>query len=469
MHRDVVILGAGGAGLATAARACELGLSVAVLEHADHIGGTTSLAVGSIAAAASHPDSPDLHAWDIAGLTSDEGLGHTELLGIYVRSVPATLAWLRSLGVHFLGPVHDDGSSIPRLYNALPHSGIYVNVLAQRVKRVDGYIQTGFTATHLIHEDGRVVGVAGRRRDEQEVVYWARRAIVMATGDFSGNDLLKLQHLGTAYPPVNRDNDGSGLELALGVGGVMARSPGRAGWPPELRFVAPTGRSILRRVPPSRTMSRILSSCGERAPRRAFGKVVSALSTTYLAPSPTVQEHGAVLLNGKGMRVAWVSGFDNGLEPGENYALVFDRSATQAFKTPGVFVSTAPGIAYASLSDYCRFRKDLWHHCATVEEVAGRIWAPAERVVDALAGRSGPFVLLGPARAVQILTDGGLDVDESLRVVTDQGVPVPGLYAAGAAGQSSLVLPGHGNHLGWALTSGRLVAEYIHRHEGGNR
>ncbi|WP_256840575.1 FAD-dependent oxidoreductase [Ornithinimicrobium faecis] len=466
---DVVVLGGGGAGLATAARAAELGLSVTVLERADRIGGTTGQAVGSIAAAAGGPpDSPDLHARDIIALSSEGTAGHDVLLHAYVRAAPATLAWLRSLGIEFLDPVHDDGSSARRLYNALPHAAIYVRTLEQRLRSLGGQVHTGFTASRLLREGDRVVGVVGHARDGQEIVHRARCAVVLATGDFSGNDDLKQQHLGMAYPPINPHNDGSGFALATDVGGVT-RSPGQAGWAPELRFVAPSGSSLLRRVPPSRGMSRMLGHLADRAPRRVFGAAVSALSTTYLAPSPSVQDRGAVLLSGGGNPVSWVSGFDNGLVPGESYAVVFDRDATRAFEEPDAFVSTAPGIAYATLADYRRFRRDLWHACATTEDVAARLWARVDRVAEALTGRSGPFVVLGPARAVQILTDGGLEVDESLRVLTDQGAPVPGLYAAGAAGQSSMVLPGHGNHLGWALTSGRLAAEHLRRHEGDRR
>lgn len=462
---DVVVLGAGGAGLAAAARAGEIGLSATVLEQADQIGGTTSRAVGSIAAAVGPTDSPGLHLRDIAALTTVSA-AEEALLRTYTRAAPATLAWLRSLGVQFLDPVHDEGSSASRLHNALPHAGVYVHALARRHRRCGGITHTGFTPCHFLRQEGRVVGVVGRASDGQQTTYRARHAVVIATGDFSGNEDLKQQHLGISYPAVNPRNDGSGFRLVVDAGGVT-RSPGRAGWPPELRFVAPEGRSMLRRIPPTRTMSRALGHLATHAPRGLFGVAVSALSTTYLAPTPTVQDHGAVLLSSHGAKVYWKSGFDNGLTPGEDYALVFDSTATRTFERPDLYVSTAPGIAYAGLADYRRFRRDLFYSCQSVEEVARRLSAPAQHVASALAGRQGPFVVLGPARAVQILTDGGLDIDESMRVLTTQGSPCPGLYAAGAAGQSSMTLPGHGNHLGWALTSGRLASEHIRRNEGG--
>ncbi len=34
---------------------------------------------------------------------------------------------------------------------------------------------------------------------------------------------------------------------------------------------------------------------------------------------------------------------------------------------------------------------------------------------------------------------------------------LPGLYGAGSSGQGGLLLEGHGHHLGWAFTSGRIA------------
>ena len=69
----------------------------------------------------------------------------------------------------------------------------------------------------------------------------------------------------------------------------------------------------------------------------------------------------------------------------------------------------------------------------------------------------GPFYLLGPAKLFVTFTDGGLAVDEALHVLDSGGTPIAGLYAAGSTGQGGLLLEGHGHHLGWAFTSGRLA------------
>ena len=67
----------------------------------------------------------------------------------------------------------------------------------------------------------------------------------------------------------------------------------------------------------------------------------------------------------------------------------------------------------------------------------------------------GPYVALGPARAVFVHNEGGLAVDHAHRVLGEGGRPIAGLYAAGATGQGGMLLRGHGHHLAWAFVSGR--------------
>ena len=71
--------------------------------------------------------------------------------------------------------------------------------------------------------------------------------------------------------------------------------------------------------------------------------------------------------------------------------------------------------------------------------------------------RSGPYYALGPAISWIVFSEGGLKVDTKLRALDRTGKPIPGLYAAGSAGQGGVILEGHGHHLGWGFTSGRLA------------
>lgn len=120
------------------------------------------------------------------------------------------------------------------------------------------------------------------------------------------------------------------------------------------------------------------------------------------------------------------------------------------------------------MPDFKRSRKDIFHEAGTVAELAALIDVPAralqESVDKACAGsgpgaapRRAPFFAMGPVRSLLVQTNGGLRVSPSLEVLEEAGQPIPGLYAAGNAGQGGILLMGYGHHLGWAFTSGRIA------------
>ena len=76
-----------------------------------------------------------------------------------------------------------------------------------------------------------------------------------------------------------------------------------------------------------------------------------------------------------------------------------------------------------------------------------------------------PYYALGPVRNYINYTDGGLAINSGLQVLGANDFPIPRLYAAGATGQGGLLLKGHGNHLGWGFTSGRLAGNYAAQRE----
>jgi fumarate reductase flavoprotein subunit len=130
------------------------------------------------------------------------------------------------------------------------------------------------------------------------------------------------------------------------------------------------------------------------------------------------------------------------------------------------FISTAPGVAYAYVDDYRRNRADIFNAGTTLDELASKLAMPAAALAETLRAHNasagnrpklgdGPYVALGPLRAVFVHAEGGLAVDHEHRVLNADDKPIAGLYAAGSTGQGGLLLKGHGHHLGWAFASGR--------------
>jgi fumarate reductase flavoprotein subunit len=182
--------------------------------------------------------------------------------------------------------------------------------------------------------------------------------------------------------------------------------------------------------------------------------------TTALAPSTTLFDDGARLVNARGERFG--DERDRPAlrlpdQPGKQGYIVIDGRIAKRYEVWPHFISTAPGIAYAYLADYRRNRPDVYAEAASLPLLALGLGMDAA-ALQTSAGtdlKEPPFIALGPVRAVFVHNEGGLLVDEQHRVLDSHGQPIAGLLAAGATGQGGLLLKGHGHHLAWAFVSGR--------------
>ncbi|UCG08154.1 MAG: FAD-binding protein, partial [Desulfobacterales bacterium] len=68
-----------------------------------------------------------------------------------------------------------------------------------------------------------------------------------------------------------------------------------------------------------------------------------------------------------------------------------------------------------------------------------------------------------PAKAYFSTAEGGVSINTSFQVLGADSQPIEGLYAVGSNGLSGMVLWGHGLHIAWAITSGRLLGELLGR------
>jgi fumarate reductase flavoprotein subunit len=73
---------------------------------------------------------------------------------------------------------------------------------------------------------------------------------------------------------------------------------------------------------------------------------------------------------------------------------------------------------------------------------------------------------MGPVFSMLTVTEGAVAVDTELRVLRADGTPIGGLRAVGGVGQGGMLLKGHGHHIGWAMTSGRLAGQSVSRNLG---
>jgi fumarate reductase flavoprotein subunit len=93
----------------------------------------------------------------------------------------------------------------------------------------------------------------------------------------------------------------------------------------------------------------------------------------------------------------------------------------------------------------------------------GSGYATLADLVAAGLGRreSADSIVLGPLVLAITLVDGGLVVDDQLRVIRDDGSPLIGVHACGSAALGGITLGGHGHHLLWAVATGERAGEQV--------
>lgn len=489
---DVLVIGGGGAGMSAAISAATSGASVIVLEKCAEVGGSTAMSVGSFTAAntsyqyrAGVNDSIDLFVEDmkIANGTFEER-ENKELRRVLAENAGPTVEWLSSIGVQFLGPTPEPPYEKPRMHNVLPNSKAYREALLRECRKRDVTIHTSMRVDKLLHNaEGEIIGASANGTD-----FFGRRGVVLATGDYSASTELKAKYVGedaAKVPPVNPNNTGDGFYLGTKAGGVMIQMDRLY---EGLRFAPSNRPDPIKMLPSVPGLSKLMRVVVEKLPKNLLAYVIRGALTSWVGPNNTMYQAGAILVGPEGQRLANEDSDKTMARAvaatGTNSAyMVFDAKIAEKFSAWPHPVSTFPGVAYAYVQDYKRFRPDVYHRADTLEELAtGLGMDPAvmsetvqrwnEQVTagaDADFGREhlgggvteGPFYALGPMNAYITLADGGLAVDTQLRVTTEQGDAIPGLWAAGSTGQGGLQLLNHGLHIGWAMVSGRLAGRNV--------
>jgi tricarballylate dehydrogenase len=247
---DVIVVGAGLAGLAAALTAREQGLSVLVLECAgeDERGGNSRFSNGAMRAVydgiadleklvdeigPSERSRTDFGQYTREQYFDDMGRvtqyrADPVLTDLLVESSRDTMNWLRMNGVRFMplyqwherrpdGTIRFAGGSALETYDG--GEGLS-NALFAAAEKAGIRVVYRTRATSLIEQDGRVIGVRAKRgRDTLDIT---GRAVVLATGGFEANPEWRARYLGAGFELAkvrgSRFNTGGGLQMALEAG-----------------------------------------------------------------------------------------------------------------------------------------------------------------------------------------------------------------------------------------------------------
>lgn len=214
LETDVLVIGAGGAGLRAAIEAKNTGAKVLIVAKGDFPSGCTTVAMGGMLAAFDERDSPDLHFEDT--IRGGNGLNNPKLVKLLVSHAGERVRDLEQYGTKFdkqdenykLFPY--TGSSIPRAVVALErYQGGYIKGLVKEVKRLGINALEHVMIADLATEKNAVVGAVGLELETDTILIINAKAVILASGG-AGN----LYSLTTNPPGVT----GDGYALAYKAG-----------------------------------------------------------------------------------------------------------------------------------------------------------------------------------------------------------------------------------------------------------
>lgn len=478
---DVVVVGGGGSGLATATRAAQLGLSVVVLERCEELGGTTGIAVGSFTSSGTQHqqdaginDSAVEHEEDVTQFAAPEveARNNKPMREFFLSQTAETHHWLESMGLRFVGPSPEPPNRKPRMHNVVPGAKAYVATFQLELRRHGAVIQCGIQDTCLVKDGDRIVGVTGVVNGES-CKWLATRGVVLAGGDYASNPDMIAKFKGPQYGEIEGINPravGAGHQLAMDAGAAMVNMDVTYG--PELRFETKRRQPFQQWLPTSGWRARVLSFVACKLPKWIMNRMIKRLLVTWQHPEDSLFKDGAILVNCQGRRFVAESEWPDreiavADQTDKQAFIILDSRLIELYSKWPKFISTAPDIAYAYVQDYQRLRPDVTAIGSSLAEVAELAGLPTEQLQqtvensEMLDGDSKRFAVLGPVKAYFTTTEGGAVVNQQMQVINNKDEVLSGLYAVGQNGLSGMILWSHGLHIAWAMTSGRLAGETL--------
>lgn len=406
---DIVVVGAGGAGLSAAVQAASMGADVIVLEKQGIIGGNTNYATGGLNAAETPvqqklgiQDSKQSHFDDT--MSGGYFLNDSSLVATLVNKAAEAVDWLISLGADMSNVGQMAGSSQKRTHR--PDGGAAIGphlmaVLNKAVKAENVSIRTRNTVTALTEQGGKVTGV--KVSTSKGTYSIQAKAVILATGGFGAN----LSMIGQ-YRSELKDFHTSNHHGATGD---------------AFEWVAPLQASLV-------LMDQIqIHPTGEAG--------------SHLLISEAVRGNGSILVNREGVRFAnemWTRDrLSDAIlqQTGKKAFLVFDQSVRESL---------------SAIENYAQ--QGLMTSAETPAELAEALQIPVSAFVGTLekyslyqtTGEDKDFqrkaeemprpLTEAPYYAIEVEpvihhTMGGIQINSQAEVVNQVGKAIPGLYAAG--------------------------------------
>jgi fumarate reductase flavoprotein subunit len=457
---DVCVVGAGLAGLTAGVRAAEQGLRVVVLERSaepDYLcnsrmtGGAFHICLSDI------QSDPDVLEKKINTVT--RGAAHAGLARAVAQDARRAVKWLQAQGIRFIKggsePHHNFVLSPPSLQRVGSDwkgrgGDVLLRTLGAALARQNGRLLRGHRALELTVANGRCTGLKGSSGEGRFEV--SAHAVVIADGGFQCD------------PDLVRDSISPAPERVL-------QRNARSGWGDGVRMARAAGARLSNLV-------------------GFYGHVMNreAMTNASLWPLPWMDNvaTSALVVDAAGRRFAdegrggvYIANRIAALQDPLSATVIFDQPlwdgpGTSRFLPPNPHMEKCGGTVVRA---------------GTLAELAGRLGLPAEQLEKTVAAynqaidtktlasldpprtqetyvplaiRTAPFYGV-PVCAGITYTMGGVAIDEWSRALREDGLPFPGLYAAGGSsggleGGDSI---GYVGGLSKAATTGLRAGEHI--------
>ncbi len=454
---DVVIVGAGGAGMVAAITAAQAGKSVVLVEGQSVVGGNSVRATGGMnaaktpaqdentfgesagvektlaSAASTYADNADITAlaatvtaqWEayqanpegyfdsvelmeLDAMVGGKGLNNIDLVKTLCENSADSIEWLKTLNINLTSVGAFGGASVKRIHRPVDENGKTLSVGAYMVplleQSVNGYdnitLLTSTLANTILTKDGAAVGIVATGKDGETVTVNAK-AVLLATGGFGANSAMVEQ-----YKPELAGFMTTNAAGAQGQGIVMAEAVGAATVDMEQIQIHPTVQFD-----------------------------TAALITEGL------RGDGAILVNAEGKRFIDEVGTRDVVSAAEiaqtgSYSwLVVDQAMVDASTVIQGYIKkgyTFTGNTYEELAE--AIGVDAAAFAETMNTWNGYVEAKNDpdfgRTSFANQLNTAPYYAIKVSAGVHH-TMGGLKINTSAEVLDTNGNAIPGLFAAG--------------------------------------
>ena len=405
---DIVIIGAGGAGMTAAINATQAGKDVILVEMMPYAGGNTTKATGGMNAAETHyqkeqgiEDSVEQFVEDT--MKGGHDINDRDLVTIMAENSAAGIDWLDSIGAPLPKISFSGGATNQRIHAPEDGSGVGAYLVTALLKKMDELgikVMYNTKATDLLSLEGTVNGILAESDDAYYTIH--SKAVILATGGFGNNQEMIVRY--------REDLEGTVTTSAPGIMGdgiVMAQAVGADLVDIDQIQLHPTVEQ-----------------------------------KTSMLITESVRGDGAILVNQDGKRFTdelltrdKVSAAELA-QPGSYAYIIFDQKLREGLKATEKYIST--GITVQG---------------DTIEDLAAAIEVDPATLADTLAnwnkcvadkndaefGRTTGMdndLSTPPYYAIKIApgihhTMGGVHIDTGAHVIDLNGNVIPGLFAAG--------------------------------------